>query len=409
MFDNLLEKKAFVLNCDVCDARKIKEEDMAGYEQIIINTDVLIVNEQSRSVLNRLPAVCNADTTLDLEGDFHPISYNGDYEITGTTPVYSNTVLTVNGTLKIHPGTEEVLKSFVAISVNGCVQCPQSMTPCLKGLHVNGSMECYPDDCTVLDPVFTPDAWFALRARENGKYFVSEQVQLTEPRLDAAALAAKKVRFCTPSLLVLEEKVADAAALVDETAKLEVIPAGYSFADGDFTLDDAFLSRYGTRVYVSGSLTLTPDSEALLPRLEGLIVLDSVSLPAGLRDAFLKIGAQCGEIIEQVEPKGKSIRNKVIFTLDDAVLDASSDGISASNCAVVRIHKDVPAQRILDLVSFSNCAKIFCTPEQKGAVELVSQNVAFIGNDGDGGGDGLLDMVKQLARTKIINADQYVL
>lgn len=69
-------------------------------------------------------------------------------------------------------------------------------------------------------------------------------------------------------------------------------------------------------------------------------------------------------------------------------------------------------QRILDLVSFSNCARIFCTPGQKSAVELVSRNVPFIGSDGENGGEGgggLLDMVKQMAHVKVVNADQYVL
>ncbi len=40
----------------------------------------------------------------------------------------------------------------------------------------------------------------------------------------------------------------------------------------------------------------------------------------------------------------------------------------------------------------------------------MSQNVAFIGSDSENeGSGGLMDMVKQLARCKIVNADQYVL
>ena len=51
---SLFEKKNFVLNCSICDARKVKEEDLARYEHIIINSDVLLVNEESKSVLARL-------------------------------------------------------------------------------------------------------------------------------------------------------------------------------------------------------------------------------------------------------------------------------------------------------------------------------------------------------------------
>ena len=409
MFEKILEKKTFILNCDVCDARKVKEEDLSAYEQIVINADVLLVSEESKSVLNRLPAVCNADTTLELDGDFRLISYNGEYEINGSTPVFPHTILTVNGNLRIHPGTEEILKSFLYISVNGSVQCPKSLSPFLSALHVNGSMECYPDGCIVLDSVFVPDAWFALRARENGSYFVSQQVRLTDPKVDLAALTAKKVRFFTPSLLVPEEKAAAALPLVDETVSLEVIPSGYSFADGDFSLDESFLSKYGNRVYVSGSLELTKESEAFLPRLEGLIVRGTVSLPDSLQEGFLRLPAEYGAL-SVVKPGAKQLRNKVMVTLDNAMLDASPDGILIANCAAVRIKKDVEPQRILDLASFANCAKIFCTPEQKSAAELVSQNVAFIGSDSENeGSGGLMDMVKQLARCKIVNADQYVL
>ena len=39
------EKKKFILNCDVCDARKIKEESLSEYEQIIINADLILVDE----------------------------------------------------------------------------------------------------------------------------------------------------------------------------------------------------------------------------------------------------------------------------------------------------------------------------------------------------------------------------
>ena len=30
------EKKTFIINCDICDARKVNEETLAEYEKIII-------------------------------------------------------------------------------------------------------------------------------------------------------------------------------------------------------------------------------------------------------------------------------------------------------------------------------------------------------------------------------------
>ena len=61
------KKKKFILNCDVCDARKIKEESLSEYEQIIINADLILVDEYSRDVFHRLPIMCNADEMLDEE------------------------------------------------------------------------------------------------------------------------------------------------------------------------------------------------------------------------------------------------------------------------------------------------------------------------------------------------------
>ncbi len=82
--------------------------------------------------------------------------------------------------LEIRPGTQEVLASYATVFVNGPVLCPASLAPFLTNFSVNGSTNFYPDDCTVLDPVFTPDAWSPLRARQEGHYYVSRQLRLTE-------------------------------------------------------------------------------------------------------------------------------------------------------------------------------------------------------------------------------------
>ena len=111
--------------------------------------------------------------------------------------------------------------------------------------------------------------------------------------------------------------------------------------------------------------------------------------------------------------KGTTMAGKAMLTLDNALLDASPDGVSIHNCGLLRIKKDVSPERILDLVQTCNCGCILCTPEQKGAVELVSRNAGFIGDlkekSGSEGGGGMLAMLKQAANTKVANADLYVL
>ena len=49
----MFNKKNFMLNCDVCDTRKMKEEDYSSYEKMMINAEVMIVNEASKSILNK--------------------------------------------------------------------------------------------------------------------------------------------------------------------------------------------------------------------------------------------------------------------------------------------------------------------------------------------------------------------
>ena len=39
----MFDKKNYVLNCDICDARKMKEEDYNNYKNMIINADIVII------------------------------------------------------------------------------------------------------------------------------------------------------------------------------------------------------------------------------------------------------------------------------------------------------------------------------------------------------------------------------
>lgn len=400
----------FVLNCDVCDARKVKEEALSGYEKIIINADTILVNDHAREVLSCLPLICNANGTLEPEGDVNLISHNGSYEINGSTAMPENTVLCINGSLTIRPGAKEALSSLYSVSVNGSVLCPVSLSAYLSRFHVNGSTECYPDDCIVLDAEFTPNAWFAPRARQERHYFVASRLRLTESGLDVSALAQKKVRFITPSALVPEGKPADAVLLFDETVKLTVIPSGYAFVSGDAVLDEALLAKYGGRLYIEGSLTVEARHASLLSRLEKPRIAGTVYLPESLEEPFRRTGAEY-ETLSFI--KGRMLANKALLTVDDALLDASPDGVSIRNCGLLRIHNSVSAERILELVSTDCCGCILCSPQQKGAVELVSRNAGFIGNKKEeareNGGDGFPGLLKQLIGTKVTNADLYVL
>ena len=79
----MFNKKSYLLNCNVCDTRKIKEEDYSGYEKMMINANVVVVSASSKSVLNRLPVTINQDSTIEIPDDIdveikkHYIAFKG--------------------------------------------------------------------------------------------------------------------------------------------------------------------------------------------------------------------------------------------------------------------------------------------------------------------------------------------
>ncbi len=406
----MFEKKNFIVNCDVCDARKIQEESLSGYEQIILNTDFLLVDERSKSILNNLPMVCNVNETLEVEGEVSMINVNGDYEISGDTLLGDQTLICINGDLLIRPGTEKVLERVLKISVNGSAKYPESMGPYMDKLTINGSAQCIPDGCIELKPVYTIDKYFPLRARQNGTYYVDEKVVLTDPDVDLEALTAKNVKFVTKRFLVSEELVPQSIGMFDENVELAVVPAGFALVEQDAELDDALVQTYGNRLYVDGNLTLRAVSENCFDRLEKLCVRGDVRLLKRQAEAFAKVDAQYGKL---VYVKGRYIGNGVNITVDKALLEACADGIEIGNCATLRVKEDAEPELILDRLYVRNCAHVFCSPEQKSSLQLVCGNVAKI-SDGEKAGEseeetGVLGMLKKALNSKVVNADTYIL
>ena len=64
----------FTINCEICDARKIKEENYKAYSQIMLNTDILLVNETSKEILRlsmlilplKSPMICLSISSMEI-------------------------------------------------------------------------------------------------------------------------------------------------------------------------------------------------------------------------------------------------------------------------------------------------------------------------------------------------------
>ncbi len=405
------EKKNLMINCDVCDARNAKEEYLSGYEQIMINTDLLLVSAESRGILERLPAVCNTDNTLEVDDNVNLIFQNGNSEISSASAFPVNSILAVNGNLIVHSGTSrKVLETLRAINVTGSLLCPVSLLTCIKDLYVTGEIKAYPDDCIVLSSIFTPDMYFHLRAKEGQKYYAEQEIRLTDSDINLAVLRNKKVQFISPRFFVPAEKASDALELFDETASMEIVPHGYVFVGEDEELNQKLLKKYGKRLYFRGDLDLTEENTPLLSQLEKLYVLGTLSVPENLKDSFSQIDVECSSVKIVKEEKRRILENRPRIILDSNILTSSPQGILVRNCAILTIDVNITPREILDQIEIINCARVDCTENQKSAVYQKSINVSQIGSRKENGEPGgMLGILLNLPATKMINADKYVL
>ena len=407
----MFNKKNYLLNCDVCDTRKMKEEDYSGYEKMMINTDLVIVSPSSKSILNRLPLTLNHDCTMEFEDDaeIKVQAINGSYEITGTTAVHEHTLLSVNGDLTIYPGTEESLQKYERIHVNGSVTCPKSLEGCLTKLSANGSVSVYPDDCVILDDTFIVDKYFPLRAREGRKYYVKDMVIVQDKSAHMEKLVQKNVQFITRQLIVPEEMAEACVELFDEKAEFTVTPAGMTLHYGDAVLNEQLVEKDGDCIYVYGNLTI-PDNanlRALSDSITKLTVKGNVTLKKNQAEDFKKLNAEYSELTFKWE--GRLIENKISVKIDKTLLESSPDKVLVRSTAAAKIAPDITPELILDRLVIENCAKVYCSEEQESAVAAVSQNIAAIVKESSkelsemsGGFDDLLS-------TKVINADSYIM
>ena len=296
------------------------------------------------------------------------------------------------------------------MNVTGSLLCPASLLTCIKDLYVTGEIKTYPDDCVVLPPVFTPDEYFHLRAKEGQKYYAEQEIRLIAPGIDLGTLRDKKVQFISPRFFVPAEKAADALELFNETASMEVIPQGYVFVDTGKELSESLLKKYGNRLFFRGDLTLTEGSIPLLSRLEKLYVSGTILVPENLAEEFYQFAVECSSVKVGKEEKRRILENSPRIVLNKDILTASPQGVLVRNCAVLTIEENITPQDILDHVEIVNCARVDCAENQKAAVYQKSTNVPQIGSrEENGEPSGMLGILLNLAETKMINADKYVL
>ena len=406
-----MSKKNCIINCAACDTTKIKEEEFLGYEHIMINAGVVVVNARSRGVLNRLGAQVNSGSIINIPEDVsvNIKTVNGNYELTPEASLPEHCVLLVNGSLAIRPGSDEILSSLEHIIVNGELRCPDSLSARITKVTVNGKTTIYPDGAIILDPTFNIDRYFALRAVEGGLYWADGCIMMKDDELNVEMMLNKKLQFSTKQLIINERYVEQAAPMFNPDARIEVIPEGYMAFTDDVLITDQLLIKADGKMIIFADAAFDREFTGW-DQIEKLIVRGDLAVHADQKEKLALANVEYDDL--DIISNARQITEVLRAKIDRFLLENSPNGIEVSEAAMVVIDADVEPAMILEKLKIRECALVKCSDEQLSAVLAVSSEVAKIrkNNDDDDTDDAdPLKLMKQLVTSKIVNAADYVM
>jgi len=401
-----MEKKKLIINSAVCDARYVSESTLEAYESIVINAASILVTRETRELMSRYNVTMNAEDVTEVPADAELMIENGKYEITGSTVIGRPAVLIVNGKLDIGKGSQEVLKKFISITVNGLISYPSDMKGQLPKLIVNGSTDCYPGDAIRLKSNFLVNRIFIIRARDT-KYYVKNKVVIADGNLDISKLVEKGAAFITKQAIIAEDLLFGALKLFGEEVDIKTIPKDFSYVS-DAVLSDALVQKNGNKLFVDGDFTVNNESESALDKLTSIKVNGTVLIIKKLMDKFQSLDAEYNEIRTIKE---KILSDKVNVEIDKRMVTNQEDGITVTDCGMVHLNEDITPEEIEEKLEFTDCGCIFCYPDQRSAVELVSDDVGRIDDSGRKGLSGIKEMAEGLnlfdKDTNVVNTLKY--
>ncbi len=404
-----MEKKKFIVNCAVCDARDPQGNVLEKYESININSAIILVTPESEELLASHNVNTNCAKQIRVPKDAPVQVVNGKIEINADSIVEEGTVLVVNGKLTVFSGGESNLRKYAMIYVNGKMLCPMDSGVDASKISVNGKLETYPAGAILMKNNTVIDRLFVLRAKA-ATYWSSRFIFVSDS-LDPAALAAKGASFCAKSAVVAESLAEGVVPLLNEDCDIVLVPDGTTFVPEELTLDDTAVMRYGTKLFVNGDLEIPAESTAALSCIEYLYVNGDISVAESLQQAFWALKATCGEVKVMKNSTATKIADKISVKIDKFLLEAHPEGIAVSDCVSVKIAKDVPAELISERLTVSDCASVSCSAEQESAVSLVCSDVANIGESGER--NGMLDIMGgilgDMKDKKMVNTAEYKL
>ena len=404
--------KKKVINAATCDARGVTEESLAGFDTIIINAGILIVGEHSKELLNRYPVTMNVANIRELPDgqDIKVQNINGKGEI-GPDANGEGVFLIVNGKLVISAGSQDAVKSYSRIVVNGKALMPKSYEGRFPNIQVNGKTAYYPDGATILKVDTEIDDLFILRA-SNTLYYSSGNLYFLDTGINTEKMIEKGLKFFARKIVIAESLISRLVSLFDEEAEIVKVPDGTKLIDDDLELKPKTIKKFGTKLCVTGDVSIM-DAEAL-SSLEYLFADGTVSVNKELEDAFDEIESVYDEL-RIIDPDLGYFVDRAIVKVGADVLKKYPEGVCIEDCAKVTLSEDLSAEDIMEKLHIVDCAMVICTKEQEAAVNMIAEDVAMIKASGQDQGEGEDIMVGDMMMSfpgstkdaQVINAAEY--
>ena len=304
----------------------------------------------------------NAATVLEVpDGENISVqSINGKGEI-GPDADGTGVFLIVNGRLSIADGSETAVKSYYRIMVNGKVLMPKSYEGRFSNIQVRGKTEYYPDGATILKADTEIDDLFVLRAA-NTLYYCSGNLFFLDAGIDTEKMIEKGLKFTAKKIVIAESLISKLVTLFDEEAEIVKVPDGTKLIDDDLELKHKTIKKYGTRLCVTGDVSIK-DAEAL-SSLEYLFADGTVSVSKELEDAFEEIESVYDDL-KIIDPELGRITDRPMVKVGAAVLEKYPKGVRVEDCAKVTLSEDLSAEDIMEKLHIVDCAMVICSKEQE--------------------------------------------
>lgn len=369
-------KKNLNVEAVVLDLRTLSEETLAHYEKTRMGAALVLTGPGTEALLAQYGVELEAALTHRCDSETSVSIVNGKAALSAARKPEKKTVLVVNGKLDIAADAADALRAYEKIFVNGKVLCPESLVNLVTQVcAVNGSLSVYPDDAVRLKGTVRLDSLFLLRAQER-LYWTDRQFVAVDPKLDAAALAAKGARFSAPKVLLAERFVETLLPLFDENAEVTILPEGVALVEDDLELNSRSIRRYGPRIHVLGDVSVAAEAADALRQLEYLHVGGDVLLPAALEETFYEIPDAAYDEVRVL--KGRLLSGSTQAKIDANTLALGADGVSCFDCASVALDPALTSEQIVAKLCLNRCATVYCTAAQEAAVTAVSTDVASI-------------------------------